>query len=379
MVSRAGLVRDAYETELPRVIGVVAAIWQLAFGIQVLTYLHEYGKPLVPVLVWVGLVVAALWLIPRTRAGDLSGRDSVCAIAIAVTAVALCGWASRMPGSVGSVDWSIFGTSWLIALVAVSRPPWEWAGGMLLVLAVHLTFSANLLGTGTIGITKLTASVHALAAIGIIFVAIRPTLRTRARISLRRAALASQSAAERAAVTAIREDRRTRLNLLEAETLPLLRDIADGSADPADSAVRDRCARQAITLRRSLIDSAGHQAGLESGLEPALRAASARGLLVDVQQIGDPPVPGPAVASAVIAAVDSLLGRLPPQPVTLTIVDEDENAELYLSFRDPPNPVPDLEPAGENVPARARWRASLEVDESGAGCLEVSWRKVMAG
>jgi hypothetical protein len=332
----------------------------------------------VPVLVWAGLVVAALWLIPRTRAGDLSGWDSACAIAVAVVAVALCGWASRMPGSVGSVDWAVFGTSWLIALVAVSRPAWEWAVGMLLVLGAHLIFSANLLGSGTIGLTKLSASVHALAAIGIIFVAIRPTLRTHARISVRRASLASRSAAERAAVTAIREDRRTRLNLLEAEALPLLRDIADGSADPADSAVRDRCARHAIMLRRSLIDSA-QQAGLESGLEPALRAAGARGILVDVQRIGEPPAPVPAVATAIIATVDSLLGQLPPQPVTLTIVAQDDDAELYLSFREPPSSVPDLEPAQRDVPARAGWRCSLEIDENGAGCLEVNWRKVTAG
>lgn len=379
MVSRAGLVRDAYESELPRVLRVVAAIWQLAFGIQIIAYLHEYREPVVPALVWAGLVAAALWLVPRTRAGDLRGRDSAGAIAIAVAAVSLCGWAGRMPGSVGSVDWAIFGTSWLIALVAVSRPAWEWVCGMLLVLAAHLAFSANLLGTGTLGMTKLTASVHALAAIGIIFVAIRPTLRAQTRISVHRAWLASRSAAERAAMTAIREDRRERLALLEAEALPLLRDIADGGADPADNAVRERCAWHAAMLRRSMMDSTGYTGGLASVLEPALRDASTRGIPVDVQQIGDPPVPAPALANALIATVGSLLSRLPPQPVTITIVASAEDIELYVTFSEPPGSVPDLERAGRNVPTRERWRATLDIDGSGAGCLEVGWRKAVAG
>jgi hypothetical protein len=366
MVSRAGLVRDAYESELPRVLAMVAAIWQLAFGVQVLAYLHEYGKPVVPVLVWAGLVVAALWLVPRTRGGELSGRDSAWAITIAVAAVALCSWASRMPGSASSVDWSIFGTSWLIAIVAVSRPPWEWVCGLLLVLCAHLVFSADLLGSETLGMTKLTASVHALAAIGIIFVAIRPTLRAQARISVRRASLASRSAAERAAVTAIREDRQARRALLEAQALPLLRDIAGGAADPADAAVRERCARQAAILRRSLLENAGYPSGLMARLEPALRNAGARGILVDVQRIGEPPDPGPAITDAVITSVESVLSQLPPHPVTLTIMTGDAAVEVYLTFSAPPRSIPGL-------PSLAGWHAQLEIDDDGAGCLEIGW------
>ena len=179
-------------------------------------------------LVWAALTVAAFWLIPQTGTGDLSGRAATCAIALVVVAVALDGWAGRMPGSAGAVDWSISGSSWLIALVAVSRPTWEWACGALLAFAAHLAFAANLLGTPTLGLSKLTASAHALAVIGIIFAAIRPTLRAQARIAVRRAALASQSAAEADAAAAIREDRRDRLALQDAEALPLLHAIAAG-------------------------------------------------------------------------------------------------------------------------------------------------------
>jgi signal transduction histidine kinase len=380
VASQDRLVHGAYESELPRVLGVVAALWQLAFLLQVLGYLHEYREPLVPLLVWAALTAAACWLIPQTRTGDLTGRAAACALALVVVAVSLDGWAGRMPGSAGTVDWSIFGSSWLIALVAVSRPAWEWAGGALLAFAAHLAFSANLLGTPTLGLSKLTASAHALAVIGIIFAAIRPTLRAQARIAVRRAALASQSAAEAAAVAAIREDRRVRLALLDAEALPLLHAIAAGTLEPADSAVRDRCARLATTFRRSLTNgSRGAEQGLVAELAPALRAASDRGLLVDVQTIGDHGTPGPEVSAAALAAIAGVLGTLPPQPVTLTLLaSADDDVALYLAFSRPPGRAPDMARAGQSVPPSAQWRASIDMDDSGAGCLEVSWRALKA-
>ena len=380
VASQDRLVHGAYESELPRVLGVVAALWQLAFLLQVLGYLHEYRAPLVPLLVWAALTAAACWLIPQTRTGDLTGRAAACALALVVVAVSLDGWAGRMPGSAGTVDWSIFGSSWLIALVAVGRPAWEWAGGALLAFAAHLAFSANLLGTPTLGLSKLTASAHALAVIGIIFAAIRPTLRAQARIAVRRAALASQSAAEAAAVAAIREDRRVRLALLDAEALPLLHAIAAGTLEPADSAVRDRCARLATTFRRSLTNGfRGAEQGLVAELGPALRAARDRGLLVDVQTIGDHGTPGPEVSAAALAAIDGVLGTLPPQPVTLTLLaSADDDVALYLAFSQPPGRAPDMALAGQSVPPSAQWRASIDMDDSGAGCLEVSWRALKA-
>ena len=350
-MTRDVLVQDAYESELPRVLGMLAAIWQLTLLVQIVLYLGEYREPAVPVLVWIGLALAARWLIPRTRAGDVTGREAVCAIAIAVTAVSLCGWADRVPGAVGSVDWSVFGVSWLLALVAVSRPAWEWVSGALLVFTAHFVFSGHVLGTMTLGLTRITATVYALAAILIIFAAIRPTVRAQARIAVERAALASKSAAERAAVAAVREERGERLALLELEALPLLRGIAEGSFDVADSAVRERCAWLATALRRSLTDRAwGTTGGVLAALEPALRTASARGLLVDVQVLGDPGESVPAVAAAALAAAEAVIGALPPQQVTLTVLAPGDDVELYLTF-------------------------AVGIGESGPGCLEVCWRK----
>src|SRR5262249_61434498 len=90
----------------------------------------------------------------------------------------------------------------------------------------------------------------------------RPGVRTAAEMAVRRAALASRSAAERAAAAEIGEARRGRLGLLEMEALPLLRGIAGGTLDPASSAVRQRCAEHAATLRRAPAGRASAASGL---------------------------------------------------------------------------------------------------------------------
>ncbi|MGH3069073.1 MAG: hypothetical protein ACRDMI_10885, partial [Streptosporangiaceae bacterium] len=49
--------------------------------------------------------------------------------------------------------------------------------------------------------------------------------------------------------------------------------------------------------------------------------------------------------------------------------------ELYLTFDQLPPGA--RAPAFPPVTGSSRWRAALDVDEAGAGCLEVGWRPVM--
>jgi hypothetical protein len=95
---------------------------------------------------------------------------------------------------------------------------------------------------------------------------------------------------------------------------------------------------------------------------------------VTVQAIGDPGTPRPPVAAAVLAAVDAVLSALTPQPVTLTVLAAGEDIELYLTFSGPVRAVPDLTRLGRDVPAAARWNASLSTTETGEGFLEISWK-----
>ena len=376
MVSRDGVMRDAYESELPRMVGAVAVIWQLAMLIQVLNYLHDYRHPVLQVGVWLGILAAVRWLLPRARAGGLSRAQA--AVAVAVAAVVLVGWDRRVHGDTGTVDWSVVGTAWLLAFVALSRPVWEWASGALLIFAAHAVFSVHMLGVTSLSLARLAVTGYTLLVILVLFAALRPTLRTHARMAARRASLASRRAAERAAATAVHEDRRERLAVLEVEALPLLRGIADGTLDPADSEVRKRCARHAATLRRALTDRVRTAGGLVAELEPALHGARTRGLPVEVQVVGDPGRPMWEVVGATLAAVEGVMNALPPHPVTLTVLASGDEVELYVTFDRPPRATPDLTGLRRKVPATAGWRATVDIDETGAGCLEVRWRQAAA-
>jgi hypothetical protein len=374
---------DAYDFDLSRMAGTVAAIWQVTLLIQVLAYLHNYRQPAVVIAVWVGLLAAAVWLVRRARAGGLSVAEAVAAVVIAVAAVAMVGWERRAHGAAGTVDWSVAGTGWLLALVALSRPAWLWVSGAILVFAAHAVVAIPLLGTASLGLARLAATAYTLVVVLAVFGAMRPAVRTQAAMAARRAALMSRAAAESAAADAVRADRRERLALLESEALPLLRGIAGGTLDAAGRDVRERCARYAATLRRALADRAPAAGGLLSELEPALRSAAARGLLTEVQVIGDPGRPGREVADATLAAVDGVLRALPPHPVTLTVLAAGDDVELYVAFVQPPRDAPEMTELAMTeliaaVPAAARWSVTVDVEDSGAGCLEVRWRKLVA-
>jgi hypothetical protein len=176
----------------------------------------------------------------------------------------------------------------------------------------------------------------------------------------------------------VQQERQSRLAVLEKEALPLLRGIADGTLDATADDVTERCAQHAAVLRHSLTGREPGAGELMTGLEPALRAARERGLLVAVQLIGDQGTPQARVAQAVRATVDAVLTALPPHQVTLTVLASDDDVELYLTFGAPLRSMPDLTRVAPDLPAAVRWHATLSAAETGGGFLEISWRKTGA-
>ncbi|MGH3189253.1 MAG: hypothetical protein ACRDPY_19085 [Streptosporangiaceae bacterium] len=375
MLSHQEVVRDFTESGLSRMAGMMAAVFPFAALIQVLATTGNYRQPAVACGIWLAVLAAAAWFVPRIRAGGLAGRAAAVAVLITVAAVAAIGWEHRAYYPSGSVDMAISGTVWLLALVALSHRARIWAPAALIVFAVHAALLIRIAGLNPLSLSQLEAAGYILVVMLGSFAVLQPTVAMHISMATRRACLASSSVAERAAAAAVQEDRRIRLALLEMEALPLLRGIAEGTLDPAAGDVRERCARHAAALRHSLTDRGPNDGGLLAALQPALRVASARGLLVKVQVIGDPGVLSPGVARAAAAAVDSVLGGLPPHQVMLSVLACGDDSELYLTFSEPLRVAPDVAGFGRDVPAAARWHAALTVEEDGAGCLEISWRK----
>ena len=427
--------RDIAQAGLVRMVGTIAVFPPCLAIIQVLATAHNYRQPAGAIVVWLAVLAAAAWLVPRLGSGGLSAGETAAAITIAIVAVALIALARQPHAMPGSVDLAILGTVWLLVLVVVSRTALVWIPAALAVFAVHSALLVRAEGVNRLSLSELEAAGYISAAILITFAALRPTVAVHASMAARGSSLASKSAAEHAAAAAIGQERRSRLAVLEKEALPLLRGIADGTLDATSADVRDSCDRHAAALRNSLTGRPPGAGGLTAGLEPTLRAARERGLLVDVQLIGDPGSPSAQLARAVRATVDAVLGALPAQQVTLTVLaeggddgndntgndntrgdesgcpdnaspdpsgpaasdpaandpaasDRDPSAhdardddmkgnhvEMFLTFDAPGGDIPDLTRYGLDLPAAARWHAAVSAADSGGGYLEVSWRR----
>jgi hypothetical protein len=59
----------------------------------------------------------------------------------------------------------------------------------------------------------------------------------------------------------------------------------------------------------------------------------------------------------------------------LTVLASGPDVELYLTFSGSLRVTPDLASFGRDVPAAARWHASVTAEPAGTGCLEIGWRK----
>jgi hypothetical protein len=375
VVSHHEVARDTAEVGLMRMVRALAVILPSVALVQALANSRDYRQPAVAIVVWLAVLGAGAWLVPRLRAGGLAAGETAAAILIAVAAVGVIGAVHRAHGPAGSIDLAVLGTVWLLVLVVMSHSARVWVPAALLVFAVHSALLIRDGGLNQLSLSQLGAAGYIIAAVLIAFAALRPTLDMHVSMAARQASLASRSAAERAAAAAIQQERQSRLAVLEKEALPLLHGIAGGALDPTLGDVRERCARHAAVLRHSLTGGAPGVGDLVVWLEPALQAAAARELPVAIQLIGDLGTPQPPVARAVLATVDAVISVLPPCQVMLTVLASGGDVELYLTFSAPLRSVPDLTPFGLDVPAAACWHASVSAVETGGGYLEVSWRK----
>ena len=105
MVSHAGAVQDVTEGAVPRFAAILAAVLPVGLLVQVLGELRDYRHPAVPVAVWLSLLAAAWWLIPRARGGGLTRRQAAVAVAVALAAVSAVGW-DRRPHVPAGAPWT---------------------------------------------------------------------------------------------------------------------------------------------------------------------------------------------------------------------------------------------------------------------------------
>ena len=243
------------------------------------------------------MLAAAVWLVPRARADGLTGADAAVAIAVAVAAVALVGWDRRAIRRYRNRRLVVLGTGWLLALVALSRPAWVWISGALLVFAAHAVFTIRLLGVTSLGLARLALAAYLLVG--------HPGHLRRAAADLARPC--RDGRAPRRAGQPVRRGARggrggargpaRAAGLAGGGGAPGAARHRRRDAGPRRRRGKQRCAQYAATLRRALVDRVQNAGWLLAELEPALRAARARGMPAEVQVVGEPGRPGWEVAT----------------------------------------------------------------------------------
>ena len=180
------------------------------------------------------------------------------------------------------------------------------------------------------------------------------------------AARREHDARERAATAeVIRAARHARWLALQENAVPLVRELAAGTADPGDPQVRTRCAVQAARLRRLLAEGDEVPGSLVHELHASADVAERRGIAVEIETAGPlPQVPGPARRVITDAAITILTSARSQARITLAAVA----AGIAVSFLADTGAIVQLPAAGEGVAieqqqdggmlwAEARWNS----------------------
>jgi hypothetical protein len=181
-----------------------------------------------------------------------------------------------------------------------------------------------------------------------------------AAVAARSEHAARERQATAAAIAAARHDRWL---ALQENAVPLVAELAAGTADPGDPQVRSRCAVQAARLRRLLAEGDEVPGSLVHELHASADVAERRGVAVDIETAGPlPPVPGPARRVITDAAISILTAAGSQTRITLATVA----AGVAVSFVADTGAVVALPAGGDGV-------AIQQQQDDGLLWAEVRW------
>ena len=291
----------------------LVAGWHLAgAGGQLLHNRPAYGSFAFQAAMWLVMalaVIAGSVLVLQ----DVPGWRPAWAVAVIALAASTAAAAASPDGHMLAVNWAWGSAGWIGVLVLLRRRftelAWFLAAEAAAILAVQV--SDGLHRTDLAGFLALLAwSTGAQVAVAAGVRALR--------LAAGQASAAAQSehaARERAATAEIvQAARHARWLALQESAVPLVAELAEGTADPGDAQVRIRCAVQAARLRRLLAEGDEVSGSLVHELHASADMAERRGVAVEIETAGPlPPVPGPArrvITDAAIAILTAARSRV---------------------------------------------------------------------
>jgi hypothetical protein len=401
-------VKAAYARDAVRAVGGAALLWQAFLGAVLIGRWGHYSKPEVMLGIWAltclalgGCVRAAQNVgatqnvgarpnaravqdaratpdAPATPARPTAAVKYVpnAAVASAVVAVltgqVLAG-VNGTPTDPIPLNWAMSSTYGVVAFLTAASTPRQLLSASLSFVLGSIAVASAYLADAAAAVTYLGAFLYVQAVILLVVGVVGPLRRQTAQATIRAARADAELANRLRATAAVRHDRHDRLRRLRADALPLLAAIGAGQLDPGSPEVRQRCAACATRLRRILRDGHGTD-DLLGGLEPAVRAAEARGVAVVTQVAGRIDGPPEPARHEVVREVSRVLGRVADGCALLTLTGDADSGSAFVSFTESsaPTSAPDVggRPSASTNPG---W---VEVDEDSDNddvSVEVRW------
>ena len=250
---------------------------------------------------------------------------SVALVALAASTAAA---AASPAGQMLAVNWSWGTAGWTGVLVLhrrrLSELVWFLAAEALAVLGVQLWDGLHRLDlAGFLAVFAWSTGAQVAVALGV-------RALDAAAAQAADAARSEHAALERAAIAEIiRAARQARWLALQEGAVPLVAELAAGTADPGDPQVQVRCAVQAARLRRLLAEGDEVPGSLVHELHASADIAERRGVAIEIETAGPlPPVPVPARRVITEAAIAILTVARSHARITLAAV----TAGIAVSF-----------------------------------------------
>jgi hypothetical protein len=348
-VQPTALMSDRYQRAFTIAVVVLVAGWHLAgAGGQLLRDRPAYASFPFQGAMWLVMalaIAAGSALVLRGAPGWLPAWLPAWTVAVIALAASTAAAAASPAGQMLAVNWAWGSAGWTGVLVLLRRRFAELA----CFLAAEAIATLGVQVWDGLDRTDLAGFLAVLAWSTGAQVAVAAGVRA-LDVAAGQAAAAAQrehAARERAATAEIiRAARHARWLALQESAVPLVAELAAGTANPGDGQVRIRCAVQAARLRRLLAEGDELPGSLVHELHASADVAERRGVAIEVETAGLlPQVPGPARRVITDAAIAILTAARSQARITLATVA----AGIAVSFVADTGTVVRLPPAGEGV------------------------------
>jgi len=327
-VQPAAILSGRYQRAFTLAVLFLVAGWHLAgAGGQLLHNRTAYGSFAFQGAMWLVMALAITAGAVLVLRGT-PGWRAAWTVAIVALAASTAAAAASPAGQMLAVNWAWGSAGWICVLVLMRRRFAElaWflaaeAAATLSVQALDGLHRADLAGFLAVLAWSTGAQVAVAAGVRALDAAAGQAAT---------AAHSEHVARERAATMEIIRAARHALWLaLQESAVPLVAELAAGTADPGDPQVRTRCAVQAAGLRRLLAEGDEVPGSLVHELYASADVAERRGIAVEIETAGPlPAVPRPARRVITDAAIAILTDARSQARITLAAV----TAGIAVSF-----------------------------------------------